>query len=165
MKFCKPLALSAALAAASAAPAAWAQEATTTFDVLITIESTCTIDTPAPTDVDFGTVDSSATGIQAEGTLFVYCTPDTEFNIALGSGVNGGDVTSRAMSNDDGVLVPYQLYQDPARSLVWGETEGTNTVVGTGTPDVQELTVYGLVPSANFPAGSYTDTVTATVIW
>lgn len=158
--------LAAALfASASLVSVAHAQEASTTFDVLITIESTCSIDTPAATDVDFGAVESTATDVEAEGTLSVNCTPDTSYDIALDGGLNGGgDVAARAMSGPGG-LVPYQLYSDAARTVVWGQTVDTDAVTGIGTGDVQEYTVYGLVPSTNFSAGDYTDTVTATVIW
>lgn len=165
MNILKPLAATAALAAGSLLAPAWAQEASTTFDVMLTIDSTCSIDTPAATDVDFGTVESTATDVEAQGVLSVNCTPGTFYDIALDSGANGADVTSRAMSDGAGTLVPYQLYQNPELTDAWGDTVGTDTVEDEGTGDVQEFIVYGLVPSANFPAGAYDDTVTATVIW
>ncbi len=143
---------------------ALAQTASTTFDVTITITSTCSIDTPAPTDVAFGSNPSTATDIEADGLLNVNCTNGTPYVIALNEGLNGTDIASRAMS-DGTNLVPYQLYQDAARTVVWGETAGTDTVAGTGTGAVQQIPVYGLVPSANFPAASYADTVTATIIY
>lgn len=162
----KSLALASALAAASLSGAAGAQSITDQFQVLINIESACSIDTPSATDVDFGSVASTATDIQAEGTLSVNCTPETPWDIQLDAGQNsGGDISARAMSDGEGNLVPYQLYREPARTSVWGETVDVDTVDGVGTGEVQEVTVYGLVPSANFPAGSYSDTVTATVVW
>lgn len=162
----KSLALCSALGVALTSGAGWAQQtATDQFQVLITIESTCSIDSPTATDIDFGTVASTATDIQAEGTLSVNCTPGTPWNIALDAGENaGGDISARAMT-DGTVQVPYQLYQEAGRTTVWGDTAGTDTLVGEGIGAVEEVTVYGLVPSANFPAGSYSDTVTATVIW
>src|SRR5690606_16267749 len=48
---------------------AFAQTDTTTFDVTIEIESSCSIDTPAATDVDFSTVASTATDVTATGQL------------------------------------------------------------------------------------------------
>ncbi|QDH70621.1 Csu type fimbrial protein [Marilutibacter alkalisoli] len=159
--------LSATLLAAAAllgSPALHAQTATTTFEVRITIESSCTIDTPAATDVDFGTQPSSATDIDAVGQLNVNCTPGTGYTIALDEGQNsgGGGIAARAMANGAD-LVPYQLYSDAARTTVWGETIGTDTVAGTGTGAVQAYSVYGRTPSANFPAASYLDVVTATI--
>lgn len=152
--------------ALACAPAARAQSATTTFDVTLTIAGVCAIDTVAPTGVAFGTQPSTATNVDAAGQLNVNCTPGIGYTIALNAGQNdgGGGVASRAMAGDDD-LVPYQLYQDAARSVVWGETVGADTLAGSGTGDVQEIPVYGRVPSANFQAGSYLDTITATITY
>jgi spore coat protein U-like protein len=60
--------------------------------------------------------------------------------------------------------VQYQLYSDSGRSVVWGNTIGTNTVSGTGNGSAQTLTVYGQVAPQTTPAAStYTSTVTASV--
>lgn len=148
---------------------AFAQTASTTFDVTITITSSCTIDTPAATDVAFGSQPSTATNIEADGLLNVNCTSGTPYDIALSEGLNGTDINSRAMlSATTTAEVPYQLYRDAARTAinVWGETIGTDTYAGTGTGAVQSIPVYGLVPSANFPAATdYVDTVTATITY
>jgi spore coat protein U-like protein len=148
---------------ACAAPA-FAQTASTTFDVTITITSTCSIDTPAATDVAFGPHASTETNVDAIGQLNVNCTLGTPYDIALNEGLNGADVASRAMS-DGTNEVPYQLFQDAGRTTVWGETIGTDTFAGTGSGAVQAIPVYGRVPSTNFPAASYTDTVTATITY
>ncbi|TDK26078.1 spore coat U domain-containing protein [Luteimonas aestuarii] len=160
------LAATFALLAGTFATSAFAQSASTTFDVTLTITSVCTIDTPAATDVAFGSHPSTATAIEAVGQLNVNCTPGTAYAIALDAGLNagGGGIASRAMANN-GDLVPYQLYQDAGRSIVWGDTIDTNTVAGIGNGAVQQFPVYGLVPSANFPAASYVDTVTATITY
>jgi outer membrane usher protein len=65
------------------------------------------------------------------------------------------------------VEVPYQLYRQAARGPgdVWGNVVGTNTLAGTGTGANVSYPVYGRVPSANFPADTYVDVVTATVIF
>ena len=160
----KAVLIFAALAAVALPFAAHAQSASTTFDVTITIDSTCSIDTPAATDVDFGNVDLNGTAnlqitskgdLTRPGTNAEYHLVGTDYEIALDSGVNGTTVADRAMSNGT-TLVPYQLFRDPARTLVWGTTLEVDTFGGTGTGAVQEVPVYGLVPSANFPA----DTVT-----
>ncbi|MEZ0471935.1 spore coat U domain-containing protein [Luteimonas salinilitoris] len=166
MNIIKSLVAVSALACAALSSAAYAQSASTTFDVTITITSTCSIDAPAATDVDFGTNASTETDIDAAGQLNVNCTPGTDYDIALNEGLNaaGGGITARAMANGAD-LVPYQLYQDAGRSVVWGDTLDTNTLAGTGTGAVQALPVYGRVPSASFPAATYVDTVTATVTY
>lgn len=136
------------------------------FNVKITILKACDVAAAAATDVDFGSVASTAVNIDNAGALAVRCTPLTPYNISLSSGQNGATIADRKMSNGTS-LVPYQLYRAAARGAgdVWGTTVGTDTYVGTGNGLVQNVPVYGRVPSANFPAGSYIDVVTATIIY
>jgi len=152
---------------------------TTTFDVRITVLKACTITAAAATDIDFGSVlyDSTA-NVDAQGSVTARCTPLTPYSIALDAGANAGtanDVNTRRMINTDGSVttnnyVAYQLYRDAARSQVWGSTAGTggNVQTGTGSGSNQVYDVYGRVadPSANnAAAGSYVDTITATIIY
>ena len=147
---------------ALAAGAANAAEVSDTFDVSVTIQSTCSIDTQTAGNIDFGSPKSDRTDIDSTGTLSITCTPGTSYTVALGDGTNnsGAGTDGRRMEGD-GKFVPYQLYSDSSRTSVWGSTSGT--VGGVGSGAAQDLTVYGRIPSANFPAGTYTDTVIATV--
>jgi spore coat protein U-like protein len=151
-----------------AAAQADAATATTSFNVKITITSTCTVDTPAATDVNFGTVASTATNVANAGALNVNCTNRTPYTIALDNGQNFGTGPLRNMKGGTGAdLVAYQLYQDTNHTLPWGSTSGAggNVFAGTGSGSVQNVPVYGVVPSANSPAGSYNDVVTATLTY
>jgi spore coat protein U-like protein len=160
--------LVAAIALAGVSGSALAATATATFNVTLTIESTCTINAPTPTDVVFGTHPSTATDIIATGQLNVNCTPGTAYTVALDDGQNSaaGGVTARKMAKGTD-LVPYQLYSDSGRTAIWGSTVGVggNVVASSGNGGVQNLSVYGNVPSANFPAGAYSDVVTATITY
>lgn len=169
----KTLIATALLAAGSQALAA----DTTTFDVKIVILKACTITAAAATDVDFGSVayDSTANA-DAQGSVTARCTPLTPYNIALNAGANAAtanDVNTRRMKNTNAAVttnnfVAYQLYQNSARSTVWGSTVGTNTLSASGTGANQVYPVYGRVanPSTNnAAAGSYLDTITATIIY
>ena len=150
--------------------AATANAATDTksFNVTLTITSTCDIHTGAATDVAFGSVASTAVNTDASGNLIVNCTPNTAYSIGLGFGLNGSDVNTRAMKTGS-VAVPYQLYKASGRTAadIWGTTTGGsgNVLSGTGTGGNQNVPVYGRVPSANFAAGTYSDTVVATVTY
>lgn len=158
----------AAAFAALAAGAASAATDTTTFNVKIVITSSCDIHTVAATDVDFGSQPSTATNVDNQGALNLSCTPGTAYTVALDNGQNGTDVNSRKMANGAD-LVPYQLYRLAARGAgdVWGSTTGAggNVLAGSGTGSTVSIPVYGRVPSANFPAGSYNDVITATVTY
>jgi spore coat protein U-like protein len=62
-------------------------------------------------------------------------------------------------------FVPYGLFRDAGRTLAWGTTIGTNTLSGVGTGAAVSTPVYGRVTSRNAPAGTYTDTITATITY
>lgn len=161
-RFARPLFAATMLTLATTAPAFGAD--TTTFGVTITILKACDVAAAAATNVAFGSVASTATNIDNAGSLTVRCTPLTPYQIGLNEGLNGADVDSRAMINGTDE-VPYQLYRDAGRTTVWGETTGTDTYAGIGTGSNQVIPVYGRVPDANYPALTYSDTVTATITY
>lgn len=149
-------------------PMVYAATDTGNFDVTITITSSCTIDTATNSNVVFGSQASSATNIQVgTASIDVICTDGTAYSIALNAGANA-DATSRRMIgqtvNTD--FVPYQLYSDTYTTL-WGDgtTFGVLKDGLTGNGTIQNHIIYGQVPSANFSAQDYKDTVTATITW
>jgi spore coat protein U-like protein len=140
---------------------AYAGTDTANFKVKMTITSTCTISTTAPTNVDFATVASTAVNTAAAGSLAVNCTPNQSYQIALDNGLNFASSQRRMVNGLN--YVPYGLFSDSAHSTAWGT--GSSALSGTGTGLEVVLPVYGLVPSANFPSGAYEDTVTATITY
>lgn len=156
--------IASALFAVAAGPALAAD--TTTFNVTVTITTVCNVDAAAATNVAFGSQPSTATNIDAAGALNVQCTSTAPYAITLDNGLNGASVSARAMNNG-ATLVPYQLYRAATRGAgdVWGSTAGVDDYTGTGDGTVQNIPVYGRVASANFPPGSYSDTVTATITY
>jgi spore coat protein U-like protein len=69
------------------------------------------------------------------------------------------------MSDGNNNFIAYGLYRDAGRQDFWGEVVGTDTLAGTGTASAQSIPVYGRVPSTDAPAGSYSDTVVATITY
>jgi spore coat protein U-like protein len=143
---------------------ALATTTTTTFQVTATVNATCAV---SATNLAFGTYDPlSGTPSDATSTVNVTCTLTTPYNVGLDAGLgSGATVTTRKMTHSSDLL-NYSLYQDAARTQVWGTTIGTNTATGTGTGLGQAFTVYGRIPAAqNVNLGSYADTVTVTVTY
>jgi spore coat protein U-like protein len=142
-----------------------AATATTTFQVRITIQASCIINSAGT--LDFGTNGVLAANVDASSTLSVQCTASTPYTISLDPGTgSGATVAVRKMTGPASATINYSLYQDGARSLVWGQTISTDTVAGTGTGSAQSYTVFGRVPSQSTPgAGLYTDTITVTVTY
>ncbi|ABC83368.1 Csu type fimbrial protein [Anaeromyxobacter dehalogenans] len=160
------LALRLALAIAAltlTAGAARAASATATLDVTATVVPSCTI---AATPVAFGSYDplvtNAATALDAQGTVTVTCTTGTAYTVGLGAGNSGSG--SRAMQHASiaGAQLPYELYQEAARTTVWDSTVMQAGTAASITP--VQYTVYGRIPAAqNVPTGNYADAVVATV--
>lgn len=135
---------------------------TANMNVKVTITATCDVHSVSPSDVNFGSILSSATDADAVGTLNVNCTQGTDYSIGLDDGQNATGGSRRMVKGSDSVA--YDLYLDPARSNRWGDSE-SDSATGTGSGSVQAISVYGRIASANSPAGNYSDVVVATVTY
>lgn len=152
------------------AASAFAGTDSTTFDVKLVITESCDIHTTRPTEVDFGTRArvSGPVSISANGSITVNCSAGTAYKIGLDGGNNAGATPSagdrRMAGQSNGALVPYDLYQDAALAIFWGNA-GTALLSSTGTGINQVFPVYGRLTSLNYAADSYLDTITATVTY
>lgn len=135
---------------------------TTTFAVRLTLTADCTI---SASDLDFGSHGVLAANVDQTSALSVTCTANAPYQVGIDAGTTAGSsIANRLMAGTGATTVQYQIYRDSARSQVWGNTPGTDTVGGTGNGSAQAITMYGRVPTQPTPAaGTYTATVTATV--
>ncbi|MBE1162025.1 Csu type fimbrial protein [Dyella acidiphila] len=134
------------------------------FTSSATVVNNCLI---SATNVAFGTAGVLRSSLAATGSISARCTNGDAFRIALNGGVSG-NVAARTLQQQGGTgVVSYQLYTDSAHSIPWGDgTAGTSTVTGTGSGNAQAISVYGQVPAQATPApGSYSDTITATIVF
>lgn len=152
-----------------AASAAHASTATDTFDVSMTITAACSVTAGSASDLDLGTVASTATAMSDSSNITVKCSNTVPYYVGLapssGATTGAGSLSPAGASPD---LVPYQLRSSAGSSgTVWGNTATTtstgNGVAGTGNGANQTLTVYVTAPSANYAPDTYSDTVTVTV--
>lgn len=161
----KAVAMAAAVAGLAGAfvPNVYAGSKSATFQVTLTVQADCSI---SANPLNFGTTGVISSNIDQQTNLNVTCSTGTPYAVALDAGTPAGStIASRLLANGGATAtVNYNLYQDAARTQVWGQTAGTDTVAGTGTGSAQTLTVYGRVPAQNTPApDTYLSTVTATV--
>ena len=135
--------------------------------------------------VNFGNYDTFNIGnLDSTGTITVSCRVNllkigvgggtTSFDIELNEG-GGGSFNPRAMSNGINTLA-YNLYTDSNRSTIWGNGSGQGVkvtgsidfpsiVVGWVTKD-KSFTIYGRTQTGkSISAGTYSDTITATVLY
>lgn len=144
--------------------------ATASLGVTANVANTCTI---AAAPVAFGAYDTLATTpTDITSTLTVRCTAGAAAAITLGQGLNSASGSTdaaplRRMLNTGaaGQYLAYYLYRDSGRSTVWGNTVATGVAyTGTGLSETQ--TVYArLPPGQNVVAGTYSDTVVATITY
>jgi spore coat protein U-like protein len=143
---------------------AQSQEVSTTFRVQARVEAVCEV---TASDLNFGTYTAQGgTPLQGTTLLRATCTPNTTYNLGLNEGTSpGATVNARKMVSGAQAL-NYQLYSDSARSKIWGNTTGTDTVTGSGTGLAVDHTVFGAVPAAQVvPAGDYADTITVRIYY
>lgn len=150
-----------------AACTAWAGTATNNLAVSATVTANCTIDASA--GISFGSYDpvsaNASTDLSGTGTITTTCTNGASATVTLGQGSNaatGSTDTAPLRQMTDGTdMLAYQLYTDSGHTTVWDNTTGLG-VTGTGT--ASNASVYGVITAGqNVGAGSYTDTVVATV--
>ncbi|WP_414521126.1 spore coat U domain-containing protein [Umezakia ovalisporum] len=156
------------IAAGSAAPA-MAGTSSADLNVIATVPTNCTISTNS---LGFGNYDpigtNATTSLTAAGSVTTTCTTGTSATITLGQGINANAgstdaVPMRRLKDTGSNYLSYGLYQDSGLGTVWGNTAGTG-VSETGNGTARVTNVYGSISGAqNVPAGSYSDTVVATV--
>ena len=134
---------------------------TGTLTITANIIGACSMSVPS---IVFGAY--NGTVLNQSGNMSVTCTNGAPYWISLSAGNgSGATVTVRKMTITAGATtLNYSLYRDVSRTQVWGTTNGTNTVSGTGSGTAQSITVYGQIPASQpLTVGNYTDTVTATI--
>ena len=132
------------------------------LNVRVTVQDACTIEGGT---LDFGTYSVGQQAEKAASGAIRYsnCAAGT-FKIALDGG-NSGSVANRQMTNGEATL-NYQIYRGSNHSQVWGATASDAQGVTVLVPGSGDVTIFGLIPGGqNVPAGTYTDTVTATLIF
>lgn len=125
-----------------------------------TVLATCTI---AATPLAFGTTAALATtAVTASTDLALSCTAGAPYSVRLDEGQSG--TGARAMKSGGSGAIAYDLFIDPTHSQRWGNGTAGAQVSGTGTGSAQVIRVHGKVPAQPMPAaGTYTDTITATI--
>jgi spore coat protein U-like protein len=138
------------------------QHAHPTFVSNANVASNCNVAAQA---INFGTQGTIGVNVDTTGGVTVSCTSGTTYNVGLDGGHANAGPSGRVMSLG-AQTVSYGLYIDPARTLVWGNTIGSNTVAGTGSGSPLLIPVYARVPpQVTSGAGVYNDTIVVTITY
>ena len=122
----------------------------------------CTI---SATTLNFGNYSGAL--IDAATALTVTCTNLTTFNIGLSAGTaTGATVTTRKMTSPALATLNYTLFRDSSRTVNWGNTVGTDTLISQGNGTAVQYGVFGRMAAGQSgnPA-LYSDTIIATLTY
>jgi spore coat protein U-like protein len=129
----------------------------------ISVAAWCTI---SISPLGFGSVSNFNVVTDTSTTFQSTCTNTTTYAVGLDAGIGTGATTSLRKMQSGPKLASYTLFRDAGRTLNWGNTAGTDTLAGTGTGSQTSQSIYARLPIQAYPsAGSYTDTVTATITY
>ncbi|GGP37365.1 Csu type fimbrial protein [Shewanella saliphila] len=173
------IAIAALLSSSVAMSPSFASEIRGDVDVSLVIGEGCAVNGTADAgaginkfgSVDFGEqsnldlfIDAESAGAAGAGSIELTCNTSLAYSVALDDGSNP-QAGQRRVSRGGLDFVNYELYQDAARSVRWGEGPQSQALTGTGA--VQPLTIYGRVLAGQTTpaAGNYLDTVRMTISW
>lgn len=160
-----PVFVAALLVTLGVASASNAATATSTFQVNLTIQGECKVQSAS--NVNFGTHGVIDSNIDTTNAIGVQCTNSTPYTVALSAGSGtGATVAGRKMTSAANDTVTYALYRDASHTQIWGVTQNVDTAAGTGNGGVQTYTAYGRVAAQATPAmGAYSDLVSVTITY
>ena len=121
------------------------------------------------TGVSFGTYSVFDTApVSSAGSLTYVCTGvQASDRVTIELSIDSEDTALRTMTAGVHAL-RYQLFLDPARTIIWGTGAGGTSSYGPIAPAEATPTVvpiYGVLPARqDIPAGSYHDTVVVTLM-
>ena len=134
----------------------------TTLLVQSSVAPNCRV---AVSDLSFAAYDPlvihASSGLDASAILTVTCTKGISVNVLVNDGSHESAGIRRMASGSQNLS--YELYRDASRSSRW-ERGNALALRAEGVFTPTRLGVYGRIPAGQVvPAGSYSDTVTATV--
>jgi spore coat protein U-like protein len=136
---------------------------TASMTVSAQVTNNCTISASALNFASYDPVVANASNaLDGTGRVTVACTRGVAPAIGLGNGGSASGSTRR-LADGAGNYLSYDLFQDSGRNVTW---TGTNTfTAGAATSKAaRDFTVFGrIAANQDVPAGTYTDTVVATV--
>jgi spore coat protein U-like protein len=147
----------------SAAGLSWSAS----LNVAAVIDQRCSI---VAGNIAFGTYDYSGTHattpLDATGTINLDCEAGRRADVRLDQGLNPDPGSTdedplRQLNNGTGGLLPYNLYEDAAHTVVW-DNQPRGVLSPLTFPVL--MTVYARIPAGTpVQTGAYVDTVVATV--
>lgn len=173
MMFKKTLLAAAMIAFGGFAMTASAGVANGTFNVSLTVNKTCLVNTTGASNITLTAVNAGATTAILPGTFTVNCSNKTPFNVGLApSNSNTAGAGTLAGTGGNLATIAYGLFQDSAGLTPWGNTATASTVGngesglggGMAAAKAVSFTAYAnATGSTDVQPDTYKDTVTINV--
>jgi spore coat protein U-like protein len=102
--------------------------------------------------------------LDSAGTISYDCPPPLTPVVSMSRGAFAGSYSPRIMLNFSSFdVLAYNVYQDAARTIVWGDGTGGTRTLSAPRGSSQSVTFYGRVPPGqDVSPGSYFDFLTVT---
>ncbi len=137
---------------------------TTNMTVSATVVSACVV---TATPLSFGAYEIDniqGNNLNVQTSISLFCSNGTNYQIAIDFGQHSSGTQRRMLEVDGTENLQYQIYQDSIHTMVWGNTEGVDTLSGQANGTAQTIPVYGSVSAdQNVSPGVYQDTLLLTV--
>jgi len=147
-----------------ATPGAQTFSVTTGMPVRIELVGFCSV---SASDLDFGAYASNSQApAQGQTLIQLQCSSGTVAEVSLDAGTGTpGNTSRRKLEHERGLgQLEYDLFQDPGRTVHWGDRSGVDTLEVTATGAPQTIPVYGQIPGGQrVRDGIYSDTITVQV--
>jgi spore coat protein U-like protein len=117
----------------------------------------------------FGSYDPAASAPDDATSTLTYSCTSGGYSPYIQLSTGGSGTYSQRQMSGSGDTLGYNLYSDPARQQIWGDSPPPAayqyvTSKGSGPTHGASLTVYGRITPGQWVApGSYADTITATI--
>lgn len=167
----RALGVATAMVLATGAAVAGPSPQTGSFQVTANVVASCRV--TSTTDIAFGNYDpadvNNAAPLDANGSVAVRCVKGTTANVAIEQGANPAAgstcVTPLRRMAGGAERLSYAIYQDAARTTVWGcDTTNDQAFTAATVATATTLTTYGRIPPAqDVSVGAFADTVNVTV--
>lgn len=171
MKTLKLSMISAAVIAAMGMSSAFADVAQSNSGSTVNVNSSTSVVKKCTTltggSISFAAYVPDATADNdAATTVSVKCTKGTPVSISMDEGEgDGATEATRILTSDDDTL-EYSLYQNSARSTLWGSGSDVASFNGDGLLSTTTLSVYGRIPAGqDVKPGAFTDSVLVTLTY
>jgi spore coat protein U-like protein len=132
--------------------------------VTIEIVQACRV---SASDLHFGVYASnSPTPVLGQTTIQLTCGAGVTAELSLDAGTGVGASTSNRRMEAEGGRgrISYGLFQDPGRTIHWGDRSGRDTLEVLSTGALQTVPIYGQIPAGQREQeGTYSDMITVTV--